>query len=111
MRIPMRTQIPNLVCETNLTRAWAGAFRHAYADPHDAGPLVVSINLSGAGEPEEITSIRKAVDEALKHEGKVSVVENAAMLFPIRTWSLCQAQGREAFYEEYLNQILPRLKA
>ena len=109
----MRTLAPTTICECNLTKAWGRAFQHAFASPHDAGPMTVSFGLSAAGEPQEDPAVRLAVDQALKaqRKAKVSVQENAAMLFPLRTWQCCQSQGRAAFYEHYRTQVFPRIKA
>lgn len=107
----MRTSAPTTVCEISLARAWGRAFLHAFAHPHDAGPLVVSFSLSAKGEPEEESRLRRAVDAALKAQDKISVSENAAMLFPVRTWSLCRAQGRATFYDHYRDKVFPRIKA
>lgn len=106
----MRTLAPTMICEDNLSIAWGRALLHVLAEPHDAAPLAVSISLA-TGEPEEVQSIRQAVDAALLREKKVSVPENAAMIFPSRTWKRCERLGRDAFYSEYLEQVLPRIKA
>ena len=109
----MRTLAPTTICESTLTKAWGRAFQHAFRSPHDAGPMTVSFGLSAAGEPQEEPAVRRAVDQALRSQKrvKVSVQENAAMLFPQRTWQLCQAQGRAAFYEHYKTHIFPRIKS
>ncbi len=108
----MRTLAPIAICENNLSSAWGRAFQHAFKNPNDASPLTVSFSLSPTGEPQEDSSVRNAVDQALKSQRKpkVSVRENAEMLFPSRTWERCRTEGREAFYEQYKTQVLPRIR-
>jgi hypothetical protein len=100
-----------MIAESNVSKAWARAFQHAFANPHEAGPMAVSFRLPASGEVEEDATLRRAVDLALKAAKKVSVQENAAMLFPLRTWQCSKAQGRAAFYEHYKTDVFPRIKA
>jgi len=107
----MRTLEPIIIAENNVSRAWARAFQYAFSNPHDAGPMTVSFRLPPSGQAEEEIAVRGAVDQALKSAKKVSVTENAAMLFPLRTWQRSRLQGRAAFYEHYKNDVFPRIKA
>lgn len=109
----MRTLAPITISESTLTKAWGRAFQHVFQNPHDAGPMAVSFGLSDAGEPQEDPAVRRTVDQALRSQRKVkvSVQENAAMLFPQRTWQLYQEQGRAAFYKHYITDIFPRIKS
>ena len=57
----MRTHEPIVIAESNFSRAWARAFQHTFANPHDAGPMAVSFRLPASGEAEEDTTLRRAV--------------------------------------------------
>lgn len=107
----MRTHEPIIIAESNVSKAWSRAFQHAFANPHDAGPIAVSFRLAASGEIDEDATLRRAMDQALKAADKVSVQENAAMLFPSRTWQCTKAQGRAGFYDHYKKDVYPRIKA
>jgi hypothetical protein len=106
----MRTSLPVVLEDDNLSHAWGKVFLHSYADSDDAAPVVLSVKVPETGPLPEDPTIRIAVDKALAANDKVSVAENSCLIFPQRTWERCRSRGREDFYKDYISNVLPRLK-
>lgn len=109
----MSTNVPKVICETNLSYAWGRAFLHVLDQSKSIlAPLVVTIEGFDDGVPEEVSEIRVALDSSLlKHDDKFCSAISAAMIFPYKWSDPILSKPRDEIYKRYINNILPRLKA
>ena len=97
---------PVIIEERNLSVAWGMAFLDVFKDS-GVSPLVVAIKDLNGGEPLEVPSIREALDQTLKSEGKRSCHTVANTIFPSSMWNPNAARGQ--LFDRYL-MTLPRLR-
>ena len=98
---------PMIVEERNLSVAWGRVFLNVL-EANEVTPLVVVIRDLDAGEPLEVPSIRKALDDVLDTQGKASCHTVANTIFPKEMWN--SEAGREELFYRYL-RIFPRLRS
>lgn len=103
----MRTNQPLLIEASNLSVLWAKVFLHVKA-PGDSQPLVITLDGFQENIVVEDDGFRAEMDQALSENNKVSIDDNAYMLFPDRLWKRHQNDGRANLYDRY-NRLLPRL--
>ncbi|MFZ1683735.1 MAG: thymidylate synthase [Candidatus Zixiibacteriota bacterium] len=103
---------PVIIARSNISLAWAHAFLAVYGGRiSTTTPLVVSAgDFDGSSTPEEET-IRQAVDEALASADKLSCKMNADLIFPQSQWKRSRTLGRSEFFNRYVNDYYPRLRA
>src|SRR5690606_32591574 len=91
----------------NVSRAWLTAIQHVLDGGADCSPLVLSIEVRERNleDPE----IRCAIDQTLASSELVPVKDNAAMIFPWGLWQRKKHKGREHFFKEYQERLLPRI--
>ncbi|HOX05889.1 MAG TPA: thymidylate synthase [Planctomycetota bacterium] len=111
----MSTNAPKIIEDENLSHAWGRAFLRLMMRPakkHE--PLVISLTgFDGAG-PIEAEPIRSALDEALRGvSGKklFSCRTTASLIFPHDYWRRRPWRSRQEFFDSYLNDMYPRLRA
>lgn len=103
-------QIPELICEEDLTQLWAHAFMKVFETPATrTGPLVMTLNHFESSEPVEDVTFRRTLDKELKARGCPSTGDSAFTIFPRDVW-LRKGGDRVALYEYYLTFLYPRLR-
>src|SRR6266851_2859215 len=100
------------VRDPNLSRAWLRAIKKlAIPKRREAIPLVVTFSSFADGVPDEVHSIREAINVLLAARGKPSVGTIANTIFPETFWDRTrddQLEAAENLYARYLG-ILPRI--
>lgn len=103
---------PTLIAEPNISLAWAKAFLAVYrGEVSNATPLTVSAGDFNGGLTPEVAEIRQVVDTDLRTHGKLSSKMNADLIFPQTLWQQTKPLGRAAFFNRYIEDYYPRLKA
>ncbi len=97
----MQNSHPHVVHDANLSRAWASVFLDMMRTPKNGRPTLVSLRTQGLATVED-DGLRTAVDAHLRKAGKVAVEDNAAMIFPYRTWEHMGRPERRQLYAMYL---------
>ena len=92
--------------ERNLSVAWGKAFLEVFK-ASEVSPLVVVIKDLNGGEPPEVPTIRKALDQALEAQVRGSCHTVANTIFPSEMWN--PELGRGELFERYL-RALPLLR-
>ena len=105
----MKTTIPHLITETNLSIAWARAFLHVLGGADDA--LLVAIRGFDADMPPEDSVIATALDEQLSANEIPRIAHTALTIVPYERWLRRSRPSVEDLAKWYLNEFLPRLKA
>lgn len=96
---------PILIDQPNLSLAWAEAFLALRnTSKHRLSPLTLSFSGFGSGGPEEVTTIREAVDAALVASELQTVKTVANTIFPISLWRLAKGD-RKALYAMYRENL------
>ena len=97
----MKMSKPFYVEDTNLSRAWGQAFLEMTRSGVDEiTPLVVIVTGFIDGQPVEIPSIRRALDDTLESKGKFSCQTVASTIFPRSQWN--PNLNREILFRRYL---------
>ena len=95
----------NLICEENLSRAWLKAISNIIkSSVKELSPL--TITLTGFEENQEI---RNALSSSYKKSGFATIDTVSETIFPLSLYKLHKGD-RHKLYEDYLANILPRLK-
>lgn len=103
---------PVVIGSSNLSLAWGEALLHAHGtSPNRLSPIVISVDGFGSSLPEEVPSIRAAVDASLADHRKVSVRGSALTIFPFDMWQRRGKPGCNAFSLFCVHDLLPRLKS
>jgi hypothetical protein len=108
----MSTSAPELIADTNISYAWLAAFRLAVErNDKSITPLVLSLSGFLEDSPAEDTCLRRTLDAELLKRGKYSTAITASTIFPYRSWIRNGCPPRDRFFDWYLKELLPRLKA
>lgn len=107
----MSTMLPELICESTVSRAWARAFLMTMTrgDGH-MPPLLLSMEDVANLPPSEDLRIRDALDVALDEGGKQRCANTAVTIFPYNYWRRTQDKPRDSLYSYYLDRFLPRAR-
>jgi hypothetical protein len=98
-KIPMQPNAPVVIHSESLARAWARVFLSVFHSAHPAmRPAFITLDVKAGCEPEEDAFLRSVLAEHLRKCGKVSIEDNAAMIFPYRPWLHLQKPGRDTLY-------------
>ncbi len=97
--------------ESILSSAWAKAFLHVIDHSgKEISPLILSVTgFDDNGIPAEDTTVRQALDDALKKKGEQDVETVAYTIFPQRLWKM--ARGNRARLFEMYRDVFPRYQA
>src|SRR5690349_12498833 len=80
-------RVPMVIRDNNLSRAWATAFLEMVRLPRVQGPpTVITLDIETAGGAHEDGFLRSALEQELHRSKKVSIEDNAAMIFPYKPW-------------------------
>ncbi|MES9995632.1 hypothetical protein [Desulfovibrio aminophilus] len=96
---------PILICEDNISIAWAKALREVRAD--QARSLCVSITGFEEGEVLEDENLRDLLDNLLRSKSVISARETSETIFPYHYWRQNSPTADE-LYTWYLERYLPR---
>jgi len=96
-----------VVCESNLSVAWAKAFLWSISPRKELIPLIVMVTELNNGTDWEDTVIRDLLDNSLQKMGKQSCNTVANTIFPESLWN--PKVQRKRLYERYL-RILPAIR-
>lgn len=108
----MLTSAPLLICDSNLSYAWARAFALVMEGSRTSRcPLLLSIDGFKGNLPQEDLSIRQELDRALGLQGKYSSAVSGSVIFPFKQWERAGRPPSARFFAWYMNEFLPRLKA
>jgi hypothetical protein len=108
----MSTNCPNVIEDSNLSRAWGKAFLFVMErSPRNLSPLVISVTQFQDSLPMEDDSIRVSLDETLKRHDLYSCRVSAFTIFPQSLYTQALVANPKPLYATYLDRILPRLKA
>ena len=108
----MLTSAPLLICDSNLSYAWARAFALVMeGNKTNLRPLLLSIDGFKDNLPQEDLRVRQELDKALDLQGKYSSAVSGSVIFPFNQWGRAGWPPSSRFFSWYLNQFLPRLKA
>lgn len=109
-RLTKRSQMPFLIDDTNLSRAWARAFLYALDHSGNSiAPLIISISSFPDAAPEEDAGIRDELDRVLASEGHSSISDVAYTIFPQRLWKMSGGDRNKLF--SYYRMAFPRYQA
>lgn len=104
----MLSSFPHIVKDANLSRAWASVFLDLLRSGKGRPTLVVLDARDGG--PSENEELRVEVETHLRAAGKVAIEDNAAMIFPYRTWEHLRRPQRAVLYDFY-SRMEQRVKA
>lgn len=108
----MLTSVPRLICESNLSYAWARAFDLVInSNKTNLCPLLISIDGFKENLPQEDHRLRQELDRSLGLAGKYSSSVSGSLIFPYNQWDRIGRPGPKKFFDWYLAEFLPRLKA
>src|SRR6266487_5827115 len=108
----MSTKTPTIISETNLSCAWGRAFLLSMEwSKRDLAPLIISIEGFKDNLPQENLDIRNSLDSILLQLDGFTSDISASLIFPYNYWKRTGCPPYAKFFESYLNQYLPRLKA
>lgn len=108
----MLTGAPLLICDSNLSHAWARAFTLVMEGSKTSRcPLLLSIDGFRDNLPQEDLSIRQELDRSLALHGKYSSAVSGSVIFPFNQWERAGRPPSSRLFPWYLNEFLPRLKA
>ena len=97
---------PVTIVEDNLSVAWAKAFLLTL-EAGEIAPLIVVIKVPKEGLPDEVQTIRRALDDELEEAANgLSCQSVANTIFPQSLWN--RQADRQKLYKRYL-KILPRI--
>lgn len=95
----MPPNAPIVIHSASLARAWAHVFLSVFHGAHPGlRPAFITLDLKPGCEPDEDAFLRSVLAEHLRKLGKVSVEDNAAMIFPYRPWLHLKKPGRDTLY-------------
>ena len=98
-RIRMESNGPLVIEANSLARAWAGIFLPVLQSPRASlRPALISLEINSPSGPDEDAFLRSVLKTHLRKCGKVSIEDNAAMIFPYRPWLHLKKPSREALY-------------
>lgn len=102
---------PQLVSETNISRAYAQILLHVMSQPgREIAPLYVSITGFAEGHaPVEHAGLRIAMDDLLRSKDKRDVDDVAFTIFPQRYWHM--ARGDRSALFRYYRMAFPAFRA
>jgi len=87
LKTPMPTNAPLVFRDSNLSRAWARMFLAMVRSPRVNGPpAMITLDIASPEGPAEDGFLRTTLEHYLRKSGKVSIEDNAAMIFPYRPW-------------------------
>lgn len=108
----MLTSAPLLICESNLSYAWARAFDLVMSrNKASLCPLLISIDGFKDNLPLEDLHVRHELDQALNLARKYSTSVSGSLIFPYNQWNIGRRPDASKFFNWYLEEFLPRLKA
>jgi hypothetical protein len=100
--IPMLTNQPIVIRDNNLARAWASIFLPVLRSGRTSGPpSLITLDVDSAAGPNEDSFLRATLEAHLQKCGKVSIEDNAAMIFPYHPWVHLKKPSRDALYAFY----------
>ncbi|TGL18565.1 hypothetical protein EHQ47_17165 [Leptospira bourretii] len=99
-----------IVNEENYWRAWCKLILETKSSKGDS-PAIISISSCETNSSEVEKEIQNYLDKKLQSKSKISTNDVAYTIFPQQFWELKMKEGREVFYKEYSQKILPRMKA
>ena len=95
----MRTNDAIVVRSNSLARIWAGVFLPMLQSRRTSGPpALVTLDVDPASDPDEDVLFRNVLESHLRKCGKVSIEDNAAMIFPYHPWVHLEKPAREVLY-------------
>lgn len=98
-KIPMAPNDPLVIRSNSLGRAWACIFLSALRSARTSmPPTLVTLDIDSKDGPEEDAFLRSVLETHLRKSGKVSIEDNAAMIFPYRPWLHLEKPEREDLY-------------
>lgn len=108
----MLTNAPLLICDSNLSYAWARAFTLVMEGSRTSRrPFLLSIDGFKDNLPQEDLPLRQELDKALALQSKYSSAVSGSVIFPFNQWERAGRPPSSRFFPWYLNEFLPRLKA
>ena len=105
----MKTTIPHLITEPNLSIAWARAFLHVLDGADDA--LVVAIRGFDGDLPPEDLTIARSLDVQLAANDIPLIGQTSLTIVPYDRWLRLHKPPIEELTQWYRAELLPRLKA
>src|SRR5688572_29332579 len=108
----MATLPPEIINESNISRAWGRAFLRVMGCAREAlPPIVVSFSGFEHGRTLEAPRIREALDRTLQKHGLFSCDTSGMTIFPFKHWIRSSKPGWQELSSWYTNRFLPRLRA
>lgn len=105
----MSTKCPEILTADNVSHGWGKVLlRVLERGSSSLQPILLSIELNDVMED---NAIRAALDAELARYQKHSCSESAMTIFPFKQWLRNPDRPREALFDWYLSEFLPRLKA
>lgn len=98
------SKIPQLIIESNLSKAWGQAILNILDHSgKEISPLLISIaGFSEDGSPQETESVRCELEQLLKNKGFRDIENVAHTIFPQRIWNIAK-KDRKRLYSLYLS--------
>ena len=108
---PLPSSAPELIDDTNLSRAWARLLLRVLDQPgKEVAPLVLSVSgFDQNGRAPENPAVREALDNLLMSKGYSSIDDVAFTIFPQRIWRMSQGDRNRLF--TLYRGTLPRWQA
>jgi len=102
---------PAVIEDTNLSRAWARLLLQVLDGAGtEVAPLILSLSgFAQNGAPVEDLGVREALDQLLRHKGRLAIDDVAFTIFPQRIWQISRGDRTRLF--DLYRATFPRWQA